>query len=640
MSKAIRNIGVFAHVDAGKTTLTEQLLRHSGAIRAAGAVDHGTAHTDHLEVERRRGLSVRSTCAFLGWRDVRIVIIDTPGHADFAAEVERSMWALDGAVLLISAVEGVQPQTEVLFRALSAQKLPFIVFINKTDRENADSARAIADARAQLSDRIIDISDDDQIHALLADEDEAALEAYLEGKIYPRKELLARLAPLVAQGRAHPAWSGSALKDENIEPLLDAIVDYLPAPGGGEALSGVVFAIEHDKTLGRAAHVRLFSGSVRNRDALTLPVPGAIDGRTVQAKITQIRTIPLEGRGVDLGELGAGEIGALYGLGDVRVGQVIGDQALLPRRVAIGELSTPLLMVKITPDDPDKKTELKAALALLSAEDPLLLAEEYNRELHIRVMGAIQLEILKELIATRFGLSIEFGAPNVIYRETIRQSAVGFYAYTMPKPCWAVIKFQIDPLPRGSGIRYESVVPAREIMPRYQHQIEQALPLALSQGMLGWRVDDVKITLIGGEHHLIHTHPLDFIVATPVALLDGLSRGGSQLLEPILEMNLIAPEDAGGKLLGEIVAMRGEIASSERKGALLQVKALVPLKTSVNFSTRFAALTGGRGAMSVRLSGYKPCDEMITCPRRGVHPLDTAKYILAARSALEGGIFG
>ncbi|MDR0928948.1 MAG: GTP-binding protein, partial [Oscillospiraceae bacterium] len=353
----------------------------------------------------------------------------------------------------------------------------------------------------------------------------------------------------------------------------------------------------------------------------------------------QIRTIPLEGRGVDLGELTAGEIGALYGLGDVRVGQVIGDRALLPRRVAIGELSTPLLMVKITPDDPSKKAELKAALTLLSAEDPLLSAEEYNQELHIRVMGAIQLEILKELIATRFDLAIEFGAPNVIYRETIRQSAVGFYAYTMPKPCWAVIKFQIDPLPRGSGIQYESVVPAREIMPRYQHQIEQALPMALRQGMLGWWVDDVKITLIGGEHHLIHTHPLDFIVATPVALLDGLKRGGSVLLEPILEMKLIAPEDAGGKLLGEIIAMRGELVASERSGALLQVKALVPLKTSVNFSTRFAALTGGRGAMSVRLHGYKACDEEITCPRRGVHPLDTAKYILAARSALEGGIF-
>ncbi|MDR0929688.1 MAG: GTP-binding protein, partial [Oscillospiraceae bacterium] len=325
MNKPIRNIGVFAHVDAGKTTLTEQLLRHSGAIRAAGAVDHGTAHTDHLEVERRRGLSVRSTCAFLNWRGVRIVIIDTPGHADFAAEVERSMWALDGAVLLISAVEGVQPQTEVLFRALSGQKLPFIVFINKTDRENADAARAIADARAQLSQRIVDFNDDDQIHALLADEDEAAMEAYLEGHIYPRAELLKRLAPLVEKGLAHPAWSGSALKDENIEPLLDAIVDYLPAPGGGEALSGVVFAIEHDKVLGRAAHVRLFSGAVRNRDALTLPIPGAIEDRAVQAKITQIRTIPLEGRGVDLGELTAGEIGALYGLGDVRVGQVIGD---------------------------------------------------------------------------------------------------------------------------------------------------------------------------------------------------------------------------------------------------------------------------------------------------------------------------
>jgi len=212
----------------------------------------------------------------------------------------------------------------------------------------------------------------------------------------------------------------------------------------------------------------------------------------------------------------------------------------------------------------------------------------------------------------------------------------------MPKPCWAVIKFQIDPLPRGSGVQFDSVVPAREIMPRYQHQVEQAIPLATRQGMLGWQVDDVRVTLIGGEHHLIHTHPLDFILATPVAFMDGLRRGGSVLLEPILDMRITAPEGCAGRLLGEIAGMRGEIVTSQLRGDLLHIGAKVPLAASVDFSVRLAAITGGRGALSVRLAGYEACDlaQGSTCPRRSVHPLDTAKYILAARSALEGGVWG
>ncbi len=242
---------------------------------------------------------------------------------------------------------------------------------------------------------------------------------------------------------------------------------------------------------------------------------------------------------------------------------------------------------------------------------------------------------------TRFGLSVSFGDPAVIYRETIRDRATGFVAYTMPKPCWAVLEFDLEPAPRGSGVVFSSVVPGKDILPRYQHQVEQALPQALSQGRLGWQVTDLKITLTGGNHHLVHTHPLDFIVATPMAIQDGLRRGGSVLLEPILELRLILPGDCLGRVMSDIRQMRGETLETEADEDWVSLRALVPAASSMDYPTLFASLTGGRGSMSTTLHGYRECPlELGTvASRRGVDPLDTSKYILAARSALEGNIF-
>lgn len=626
----IRNIAVLAHVDAGKTTLTEQLLRHCGAIRTAGSVDAGTTHTDRLEVERRRGISVRAACVPMRWRDVEINLIDTPGHTDFAAEVERSLWALDGAVLLVSAADGVVPQTENLFRALRRLGLPTLIFLNKCDREGADVAAVTAQARERLGETIASATPEGLMERL-AETDETALEDYLSGEIWPMERLTRAAAAAVAQGLMVPVLHGSALRDEGVETLLDAIAALLPPPAGDEQapLCGVVFGVEHDKTMGRAALTRLYSGCLHNRDMLP------------EGKVTQIRALSVEGRPRDAGTLRAGEIGVIYGLSGVRAGDVLGDASLLPRRLPRGELCDPLMMVKVR-CDAARKTELRAALEQLSVEDGHFTHEELEGAEHIRVMGMIQLEVLRELLETRFGLSVSFDAPTVIYRETIAREAVGFYAYTMPKPCWAVLKFQLTPLPRGSGIQYESVTPVREIMERYQHQVEQAIPVALRQGMLGWQVDDVKITLIGGEHHLVHTHPLDFVVCTPIALMDGLQRGGSVLLEPMMRLRVTAPEGYLGRLVSEMAAMDGETEESQVQGGVCRVVGRAPLARCMDFSQRLAALSSGSGALSMELAGYRECpfDETKRCPRRSVHPLDTAKYILAARSALEGGIFG
>ncbi|MCH5286605.1 MAG: TetM/TetW/TetO/TetS family tetracycline resistance ribosomal protection protein [Christensenellaceae bacterium] len=643
MAGSLRNIGIFAHVDAGKTTLSEQLLAHAGAIRQVGSVDAGTAHTDSLPVEQRRGISVKAKCVRLNWHGTAVNLIDTPGHVDFSAEVERSLWALDGAVLVICAAEGVQPQTETLFEALREQGLPVVLFLNKLDREGADVARTMAQVRRLLSPDAALLTDDDALAELICGADDGLLERYLSGATFNHEFLLSRMTDMARQGRAYPVLTGSALKDQGIEPLLDAMVTFLPAPEENESgLCGVVFASQQDRLLGRGVWVRLYGGHIGNREAVELP--GGIDPMTgeerrVQRKITQIRAVD----GGDAGQLSAGEIGIVYGLGDVGIGHVLGDAALLPRRVEPGHLRTPLLTVQAVPDKPEDMQALRLACETLASEDPLLHVR-YSREtgeLNLQVMGAIQLEILLEELRTRFDLSANFSRPAVIYRETIAQPAEGFCAYTMPKPCWAVLKFLIEPAERGSGVTFRSVVPVRDIMARYQHQVEQALPLALHQGRLGWQVTDVNITLIDGEHHLIHTHPLDFIVATPWAIQDGLRRGGSTLLEPILHMRLLLPPECVGRVMSDVATMRGEVLSTLAEGERTLLTALVPVATSMDYSSALASLTGGRGAMSVRLHGYRECPLELgaTAKRRSVDPLDTSKYILAARSALDGGIF-
>lgn len=647
--RQVRNIGIFAHVDAGKTTLSERLLSHAGAIRVSGAVDAGTAHTDRMEIERRRGISVKATCVPFDWGETHINLIDTPGHADFAAEVERSMWALDGAVVILSAKEGVQPQSEAVFKALQKNGIPAVLFINKMDRVGANAQRVIRQAQKRLHTGVFLLDDDEGAMAALADHDEQAMEDYLIGAVYEHSVLTQRMEPLVRNAQLYPALCGSALQDVGVEALLDAVCRYLPGPSGkpDAPLAGVVFAVEDDPVMGRGAHIRLFSGEMVNRQSVNIPIRTSTDysdrEHMEERKITQIRSLTIEGRGADLGRLGAGEIAVVYGLTGVRVGSVIGDPSCLPRPMDCGSLRAPLIMVRVDPVKPDDRAALHKALETMAAEDPLLDVKQYRGVEHIRVMGAIQLEVLQELFPQRFGIPVTFGAPEVIYHETIKRPASGFVAYLAPKPCWAVIKFELEPLPRGSGIQYESIVPVRRVKDRYQHQIEQALPLALMQGMLGWQVDDVKITLVDGEDHQFHTHPLDFIVATPMALMDGLQRGGSQLLEPIAEMVITLPEALGGKIMSEIITMRGETIEtqlSEDEGEIRLV-ARVPVATSVDFPTRLQMLTGGRGQLSMRLHGYQDCElsQGKTCERRGVHPLDTAKYILAARNALDGEIF-
>ncbi len=640
--KQIRNIGIFAHVDAGKTTLSEQILSHAGAIRSIGSVDSGTAHTDRLPVERRRGISVKATCVSFEYKGVKINLIDTPGHVDFSAEVERSMWALDGAVLLICAVEGVQPQTEVLFEAMVKQNIPVLFFINKTDRENANTEMVLEQIKRLLTDKAFMLSDTEAVCDIICDSSDEMLERYLNGEAFSSDLLEHHLSNLTRKRNAHPILSGSALKDEGVTELLDAVVNYLPSPDTNQDLCAIVFAAQQDKNLGRGVWVRMYGGSIKTRDAITLSIgidPLTGEEKFEQNKITQIYDTNLN----SVGSLSDGEIGIIYGLSDVKIGTVLGNENATPRNIEAGQLKTPLITVQVIPSSPDKMQEVRHACEILSGEDPLLQVQYIKtlNELHLQVMGTIQLEILEELLLTRFDLNATFGKPAVIFKETVSAPCVGFVAYTMPKPCWAVLKFEIEPALRGSGVKFSSTVPVRKIMARYQHQVEQAIPIALNQGRLGWQVTDVNIKLIDGEHHLVHTHPLDFIVATPMAIQDGLQRGGSTLLEPILATKFLLPSEHVGRVMSDVVTMRGEIIDSIHDGDRVILNALIPVQTSYDYPITLASFTRGRGAMSVKLHGYKECPLELgaTAKRRSVDPLDSSKYILAARSALEGGIF-
>ena len=388
----IRNIGIFADVDAGKTTLTEQLLSLTGAIREAGSVDSGTAHTDSLPVEKRRGISVRAAAVRICWKECLINLVDTPGHADFAAEVEHSLWAMDGAVLLVCACEGVRPQTVTLWRALRQQGIPVVFFISKTDRDAADVPRVISEIRHLCPD-MVHFGDRDAVIDRVCAGDDRLTEKYLEEGDLDDSEVFPRFYSLCRMGKAFPATEGSALKNIGVDRLLDLMVSCLPPPGDAGRLCGVVFSVWQDRLLGRGVWIRLYGGSLENRQGVDLP--GRMDPLTgkasvTQQKITQIRSA----KGDDLGALSAGEIGVVYGLGNVAVGTVLGDRGLLPRHVDPGRFRSPLISVKAIPDDPGKAEDLRSACAILSSEDPLLHAEYHRalREQRLNIMGTVQLD--------------------------------------------------------------------------------------------------------------------------------------------------------------------------------------------------------------------------------------------------------
>ncbi|MEE2728957.1 MAG: translation factor GTPase family protein [Candidatus Latescibacterota bacterium] len=644
----IRNIGILAHVDAGKTTLTEHMLYLSGSTRAAGSVDKGTSLSDVLDVEKKRGISVRSAALSFTWRDAQINLIDTPGHVDFSAEVERALRVLDGAVLVLSAVEGIQAQSEPIWSALKAMNIPTLVFINKVDRMGADWAAVVAALQNEFSTDVLPVdsvqNEGDNAAVLvdgwadptpalverIAEVDDALLEAYLEGQMPSVEALRAALAAATRCRALFPVLLGSAKNALGTDRLLDAIVDYLPPAGrdrqGPE--SAVVFRIDHDEKVGRIAGVRVFRGCLKPRDS----VWNATAER--EEKITQVKRSLLN-KLEDAPRVEAGDIGFLCGLPEVKIGDVLGDPEPVPETYALSE---PLLSVQVNARDEAQHAALAAALQQLASEDPHLDFCWYpeERELHLRIMGVIQTEIVTEVLRTRFDIEADFSAPTVVYKETPASSGHGAESYTMPKPCWAIVRYLIEPGAPGSGIVYASEVSVDEVKLKYQREIEGHIKQSFKQGIKGWEVTDLKVTLVDGSDHVLHSRPGNFILATNIAVLKGLQETETILLEPMLAYRIGAPQEHVGKVTSDIIEMRGTFEPAELADGHFVLRGRLPLATSMDYTIRLGALTAGRAKLSLRFDGYDPCPpgEGVVRSYKGICPLDRAKYILKMRGAI------
>lgn len=643
------NIGILAHVDAGKTTITEQMLFVSGKTRTLGRVDDGTSVSDKMTIERKRGISVKTSCVSIERGDTKINIIDTPGHIDFAGEVERALCALDAAVLVVSAVEGIQAHTRIIYSALKNLNIPTLFAINKVDRIGSSYKRVLASLKNEFSDKIallsscrdeggncsisdFDCADDEYVEEMLMaiDDDDFTLR-YLDGEI-GGTEIYGRFCEQSRAGKCSAAVLTAARDGLGIEMLLDRIVDCLPDSSylDDGSLSGVVFKIEHDKAMGLCAYIRMFSGELQNRDTV-------ISADREIGKVSQIRLCD-GSKFVDSGVLRAGEIAAVYGLADIKCGDSIGD-GHNSRQFSV---CTALMIVKVLPLLPEDKPTLMRALAELSREDPLLNFEysSITGEMYVSITGIIQMEILSEIILDRYGIKAEFSEPNVILKETPRIAACGFESYTMPKPCWAKVELKIEPLERGSGVEFRSVIKDKVMPYRYQHHVELSVMRdCLRQGIYGWELTDALITLIGGEYHSIHTHPLDFFVATPVAFLRALQNCETILLEPIVKVTMSAGEEHLGTVIGNVIEMRGEFDSPVIDGGDFTLVAYLPVSESVFYPSRFSSITSGKGTYFSEFFEYKECPRELykTLPRIGVDPLDRPKWILYCRSALGDG---
>lgn len=668
MPDIFHNIGILAHVDSGKTTLTEQLLFLTGTIRNAGSVDAGTAATDSLSVEKQRGISVRTATASAQWRGVTVNIIDTPGHVDFAGEVERALSALDYAVVIVSAVEGVRAHTENILKSLDSAKLPRAIFINKIDRAGSDSESVLNELKQVSKQTYLMLSEienegldnpsvnriDRENFALAATEaladicDEAA-DAFLNEKPLSYERACELVREEIASCRLIPVLCGSAKFSIGIKELADLLVDFMPSAErrATKDLCGIIFKIEHDKTLGKVSHIRLFGGEISNRDEIELfsqtnSITADSDAVEIEKnppikeKVSQIKKFS-GARYSDSGIVKGGDIAALCGLPSAKTGHFIGSLAVSET----SKLVNPFLRVKVTPADADpvKLPALAAALGELSDEEPYIDAKWENgqKEITISTTGKIQLEVLDNLLKERYGLSAVFSPPTVIYKETPAGTGYARARYTMPKPCWAVVEFLFEPMSRGYGVSYHGRLPSNQCFYRYQSHIRTSFNSCLEQGLYGWEVTDFKCTLVGGEHHTIHTHPLDFFVCTPMAFMNGLSEIGSTILEPLLKIRVTAPAELSGKLLSEIIRMGGEYDTPVIRSQTVNLEAIIPVATSMDFPARLAVLSSGKAVLNQSFYGYRECRDGLEHinPRNGVNPLDRSKWILWARGAYQ-----
>ena len=585
-------IGILAHADAGKTTLSEAMLYQSGAIRKLGRVDHQDAFLDTDEQERERGITIFSKQAVLRRGELELTLLDTPGHVDFAAEMERAVQVLDYAILLLSGPDGVQGHTETLWKVLQRYQVPTFLFINKMDQPGPDREAILEQLRRRFGEGFVDFTGDRT--ALLeqaALRDDGLLERYLEGKEPGREDL----AALVVERRLFPCYFGSALRLEGVEQLLSGLEDYTLAPDWGGEFAARVFKISRDERGERLTWLKVTGGSLRVRDTLK--------GDGWEEKVSQLRLYS-GAKFTPLEEAPAGTVCAATGLTRTRIGQGLGaeDNWLGP------ELEPVLQYQVLLPHECDRYT-LLSQLRQLEEEDPQLRVEwhEGTGTIQVHLMGEVQLEVLSRLIAQRFGVEVAFGPGSIVYLETIAAPVEGV-GHFEPLRHYAEVHLLLEPLERGSGVLLDTACPEDVLAGNWQRLILTHLAEKAHVGVLtGSPITDVKITLLTGRAHVKHTEGGDFRQATYRAVRQGLMSAQSVLLEPWYSFTLEVPQGSVGRAMTDLQRMSGQFDPPETVGENCALTGSVPVSELAGYWSQLAAYTQGRGRLSCRVEGYRPC---------------------------------
>jgi ribosomal protection tetracycline resistance protein len=651
----ILNLGVVAHVDAGKTSLTERLLYAAGAIDAIGSVDDGNTQTDSLAQERARGITIKSAVASFTLGDILVNLIDTPGHPDFIAEVERVLGVLDGAVLVISAVEGVQAQTRILMRTLQRLRIPTAIFVNKIDRRGAQHGPLLESIAERLSANIVAMGSthdlggkaagfspfgpDDpgfrtDLAERLADHDDSILRAYVERDgVVSYGKLRKALARQTRRALINPVYFGSAITGAGLAPLMEGVAELAPTRPrvtDGDA-AGVVFKIERGPAGEKIAFVRMFAGTLHVRDKLKL--------RETEQRITAIRAFGA----ADVGDssLGAGQIGRLWGLNEVRIGDAIGEPpATLERR----HFARPTLETLVAPRRPGERGALLSALTQLSEQDPLinLRQDDIRQEVHLSLYGEVQKEVIHDVLAEDFGLEALFRETTTICIE--RPTGSGRAAEMLrvePNPFLATVGLRIDPAPIDSGVSFRLEVEFGSIPHAFHRAVEETVNRTLQQGLYGWPVTDCVVTMThsGYQPRQSHSHAIfdksmsstagDFRSLTPLVLMNALKRADVTVCEPIFRFHLEIPADTLGIVTPILARLEAIPQASTARGASCRLEGDIPAARVHRLQQRLPSLTRGEGVLEAAFDRYQPVRGIPPSrPRTDHNPLDRRAYLL------------
>ena len=632
----IINIGILAHVDAGKTTLTESLLYTSGAILELGSVDKGTTRTDTMFLERQRGITIQAAVTSFNWNDYKINIVDTPGHTDFITEVYRSLSVLDGAILVISAKDGVQAQTRILFHALQKMNIPTIIFINKIDQYGINLNNIYQNIKEKLSNDIIvmqnvtltpeisikNIIDLDDWDPVISKNDKL-LEKYIAGEKLTIQELTYEEYRCVKKGSLFPIYHGSARNNIGTQQLIEAISNLFCSEmnENDSELCGRVFKIEYTDHKQRLVYLRLYSGTLHLRDTIVL-------SEKKKVKLTEIY-IPSNGEMIQTKTVCSGDIFIIPN-NTLRLNDIIGNEKLLPCNVW-NDKTVPILRTRIEPIKIEEREKLLDALTEIADTDPLLryYVDTITHEIVISFLGTVQLEVICSLLIEKYHINIRIEDPTVIYLEKPLQKAdYTIHIEVPPNPFWASIGLSITPLPIGSGIQYESKVSLGYLNQSFQNAVREGINYGLEQGLYGWEVTDCKICFEYGVYYSPVSTPSDFRFLAPIVLEQALKKAGTQLLEPYLSFILFTPQEYFSRAYNDAQKHCAIIETSQSKNDEVIFTGHIPVRCINEYRNTLTLYTNGQAVFLTELKDYQiaTCEPVIQS-RRPNNRIDKVRHM-------------